>query len=120
MRRAVTAAIVIALLLVPSRVLADDVPELAPPHLRLVTGDGELRGPNGKLYVIPQGSHIVTGEVWDERELTLTGLQSDKVRLEAENLSMRRTTDDWQPGWRTLALTLASGIAAGWYIHSKF
>ena len=112
-------ALLVALMLIPARVLAEPAEPMPTPHLRLSTGSGELRGPNGKLYVIPQGSHIVTGEVWDEREISLTGLQEDKIRLEAENLSMRRTTDNWQPGWRTLALTLASGIAAGWYISHK-
>ena len=41
------------------------------------------------------------------------------TRLTAENKSLRAAAAGWQPGWKTLATALMTGLAAGWYLHSK-
>lgn len=116
-----TAVLVIALVLTAAprataEPVADDLPST---HVRLVTGPGELRLPSGKIYAIPQDSHIVTGEAWSMLDAEFRRLQEQEVRLTAENRSFRESADAWTPGWMSLTLTLAVGVALGWYVGSK-
>lgn len=53
---------------------------------------------------------------WATRDAELKRLQDAETRLAAENQSLRGALDGWQPGWKTLVLTLASGLALGAYL----
>ncbi len=113
---------VLAMVAMPARALADDapVPEPMPTlHMRLGTGPGVLIGPNGKHYVIPQESHIVTGDVWNMREAELLRLQETETRIQAENTSLRKASKSWQPGAYVVVIAFLGGVTGGWYLNSR-
>jgi hypothetical protein len=89
------------------------------PHLRLSTGEGTLIGPNGKLFTLPQGSHIITGDVWHDLDSEMLRLQESETRLSAENKRLRQSVESWSPGWKSLAVAVGSGLALGWYLNSR-
>ncbi len=75
------------------------------------TNPGEgLRLPPG--YYLPEDS-------WKILDDEFKRLQDQETRLGAENKSLRETSDSWQPGWKTLTVTLLTGMVAGWYIHQS-
>lgn len=73
-------------------------------------GGTDLRLPPG--YFLDEGTH-------DKVDLEMKRLQDAETRLKAENTSLRKTVSDWQPGWYTLAIAIAGGVALGWYANSK-
>ncbi len=89
------------------------------PHLRLSTGFGTLLGPDGKSYLIPQGSHILDPDAWGKIDAELIRLQDQETRLTAENQSFRNSADEWRPGWVTIAAVLGGGLILGSYIGTK-
>jgi hypothetical protein len=110
---------VLAVLLVPSRVEAE--PE---PYRRVLVQTELMR-----LICVPAVPPVTCrelppGRFLDERSwVTLDEeqrrLQDQETRLTAENKSLRATASAWQPGWKTLTLTLAVGLAGGWYLNSR-
>jgi len=45
----------------------------------------------------------------------------DKItNLTAQNKKYEELMSSWSPGWKTLTITLISGVALGWYLHDKF
>lgn len=44
-------------------------------------------------------------------------LETDKVRLTAENKSLRESTAHWKPAWYWIASATVTGIAIGWSVH---
>jgi hypothetical protein len=46
-------------------------------------------------------------------------LQTQEIRLAAENASLVKATQGWQPGWYTLAISFAGGLALGWYVCDR-
>lgn len=58
-------------------------------------------------------------DAWAKLDAETRRLQTAETRLAAENASMRKSLAGWRPGWKTLALALASGIAAGTYVAVK-
>lgn len=102
--------------LTPVEELAEPMPT---PRLRLLSGDGTLRGPNGKLYLIPRDSIIFTGPEWDGVDLGIKDRQDRITRLEAENKDLRASAGGWQPGALTLVLAFVAGTAGGVYLYSK-
>lgn len=127
MRRSTFHLLVAAVVLVTTTAVAADPPaeparEVLPmptPHLRLSTGPGVLEAPNGKLYALPQGSHLLDAEAWAKTDAEMIKLQDQVTNLDAQNKSLRKATEGWQPGWYTLAITLGTGLALGWYVHDK-
>lgn len=103
----------------PTTVTVEVVRPMPTPHLRLSTGSAILTGPDGHLYDIPQGSHVITPEIWKSLDDSLINAEDDRTRLQAENKSLRETASGWQPGWRTLLVTLGTGLAGGWYLAHK-
>ncbi|MGN6108548.1 MAG: hypothetical protein ACTHU0_25810 [Kofleriaceae bacterium] len=89
------------------------------PHLRLTSGEGVLRGPDGRQFAIPVGGHVLSHEAWTKIDAELLRLQELETRLTAENASLRTSASTWQPGWKTLATALVLGFASGWYAHSR-
>jgi len=68
---------------------------------------------------LPPG-HFVDGATWSRLDAELRRAHDAETRLAAENKSLRGAVSGWQPGWKTLAVALAAGIAGGVYVHSKF
>lgn len=56
---------------------------------------------------------------WTKHDEELKSAQDARTQLTAENKSLRTTASGWQPGWKTLALTLAVGISLGIYVETK-
>lgn len=56
---------------------------------------------------------------WARHDEELKSAQDARTQLTAENKSLRTTASGWQPGWKTLALTLAVGISLGIYVETK-
>lgn len=109
-----------AFLMATPRATAEPVePEPTPFVLRLATGPGELRGPDGKIYAIPQDSRIVSPDAWFRIDAEFRRLQDQETRLKAENESFRKSVDSWSPGWVFITTTLVTGVALGWYLGSR-
>lgn len=107
---ALTAAIVVAL----SRGAYGD-PSPTYLHMRtpshvVTDGGSDLRLPPG--YFLDEPTH-------DKVDAEVRRLQDAETRLTAENQSMRKSLDGWQPGFYTLAIAAASAIVLGWYAHDK-
>jgi hypothetical protein len=70
---------------------------------------------SGRVLDLPPGRFIEELE-FEKTEIEFKRLQDTETRLTAENHEFRKITESWQPGWRTLAVTLLGGIAIGVYI----
>ena len=112
-----------ACLLTPADARGDDPPTLEPwpgGHVVLKSSPGILHILfSGKNFDLPEGTHLVDAPAWSVLDMEMRRLQEVSVRLAAENDSMRRTAKFWQPGWKTLAVTLVTGIALGAYVGLK-
>lgn len=108
------------IILTAPRVLAEPAPEPIPmptTHLFLRTGDGVLRGPDGKDYLIPQESRILTKERWSELDVEMMRLTEAETRLTAENKSLRKSADSFN--WLPVAIGAGVGIVLGAYVGTK-
>lgn len=100
--------------------------ENAPPPPVVIGGAGYLRlrswshvqTDGGSDLRVPPG-YFMDEENYNKLDLEVRRLQELETRLTAENRSLRESVSGWQPGWKTLALTLAVGVVAGFYGHSK-
>ena len=97
----------------------EPIHEMPTLHMRLGTGDGTLRGPNGLDYRIPQGSHILAPDAWKAQDDEFIVVQDRVTRLEAENKSFRESADDWHPNWTLVVIGAAAGIVLGTYIGAR-
>lgn len=112
----VGAALGIFLLLAPSA--AAQPPSLMPsPHLRL-SADSTLATPTGS-YLLPMGAHILDEPSWWKLDAEVRRLQDAETRLAAENTSLRKGSDSWRPGWKTIAGTLLVGVSVGFYVGTR-
>ena len=103
--------------LLASRVAADPLPS---PHVRITNGEGELITYEGKHYVLPLGTHIFTYEMWEELDTEFRRLQDQETRLTAENKSLKKSADEWRPGWKIVVAGALLGLAAGVYVGMKY
>ena len=109
------------IILTAPRVLAQPAPDEPLPmpttHLFLRTGPGVLHGPDGKDYVVPQESRILTRERWSELDAEMMRLQEVETRITAENKSLRKSADSFN--WLPVAIGAGLGIVAGAYVGIK-
>ncbi len=63
-------------------------------------------------YYVPEASWLMLDGKYRE-------LENDNTRKDAENKSLREKMSGWQPGWKTLAMTLVVGFAGGVYARGK-
>lgn len=115
-------AVVFVILTAP-RALAQpaEEPEVLPmpkPHLLLRTGPGVLKGPDGKLYDVPQLSHVLTPDKFNELDAEMMRLQEVETRLQAENKSLRQSADSVP--WLPVAVGVGLGIVVGAYVGIKY
>lgn len=89
---------------------AGEIVHLNTPTTGKTDGGTDLRLPPG--YFLDEPTYL-------EKDTELKESQPIITRLKAENESFRKTTQSWQPGWKTLITTALVGFAGGWYIHSK-
>lgn len=82
-------------------------------HIRLITGSGELIGPDGKRYFLPVGTHILDGTSWDKLDQDVKETKNLVTRYKAENESLKRSLTAWQPGWGTLIVMTSLALAIG-------
>lgn len=117
--RRLTLVLAAALVLAPARAQAYPIAESLPTdHVRLTSGPGTL-GILERVFVLPQGTHVLAPPAWDKLDLELHRLQDAETRLTAENTYMRNRVKGWTPGWKTLATTMLTSIATGIYIGRK-
>lgn len=98
---------------VPQPVL-EPAPE-TPLHLR---SSSTVLTDRGSRLRFPPG-YFIDEVGWSKLDLELRSLQDTRTRLTAENVSLRQTANGWQPGWKTLTLTLAIGLAGGVYLGTR-
>lgn len=65
------------------------------------------------------GGYWVNEDWWSAHDAEMHRLQDAETSLTAQNKSLRASASGWQPGWKTLAVTLATGIGVGFYLNSK-
>ena len=81
--------------------------ELPAPRTLCRPGDG---GP--VCRELPPG-RFLDAVSWAELDLKFRELENARTRLTAENGALRAAVEGWSPGWRTLAIAVASGVAIG-------
>ena len=93
------------------------VPNLAPAYMHLAD-PSVLTTHAGTILQLPPGYWMdePTHKVEDDKRKAEQDLDT---RLTAENKSLRAAAASWQPGWKTLASAIISGVALGWYLHGK-
>lgn len=84
---------------------------LQTPSTVVTDGGSNLRLPPG--YFLPEPEY-------KRQDALLKSLGDDKTNLTAQNISLRASTSGWQPGWRTLAAALVTGLVAGLYVDHRF
>lgn len=118
---AVTAALVLVLLLAGASAAADPSPaQTKPTHV--VTELPRLLcvppAPSTTCRDLPPG-HFVDAATWSALDAELRRAHDEVTHLRAANDSLRAQMRGWSPGWRTVAVTLATGVALGVYAHWK-
>lgn len=86
-------------------------------YLHLRTSSHVITDGGSSLRLAP--GYYIDESTWLKLDGAFRTLQDDKTRRDAENKSLRTTTEAWQPGWKTLAMALATGIAGGIYLRGK-
>ncbi len=114
---AVTAALVTFLL--TTSAAADGAPVEAPPtpHLQLTTPMLLTRN-DGATRMLPPG-HFFDNPAYDKIEKEIKRLQDQETRLTAENFSLRKATEGWTPGWKTVASVFVTGVTIGIYVATR-
>ena len=112
--RRVAVSVVVALAVMTRVADADPTDPPAPVNLHirspsyLVTdGGSDLRLPPG--YFLDEPTR-------DRLDAEMRRLQELETRLTAENATLSKGVSGWQPGWVSIALTFAGGMALGAYI----
>lgn len=125
MRRVITVALLLAVLLVGGRTAAEPLPELAPApeaapeYAELKSGPGELRIA-GRVLVLPTGTRLLSPARWNDLDSELRRLQDVETRLTAENKTFRAEAPGWRPGWKTLLSATLTGFVGGVYAYHRF
>lgn len=83
-----------------------------------VGGPWHLSTSSGTSLDMPP-AHIVDDPTWSALDLEMRRLQTAETRLTAENESFRKSAEGWRPSWWVIGSAVATGIATGWYLHSK-
>lgn len=104
-------AAALAVYLLATRAAADPAPSV---RLRM-RDDSTLTLKSGRVLELPPGRFIEEVEFM-RMEIEFKRLQDAETRLTAERDSLQKTTEGWRPGWVTLSLTLATGLAVGVYL----
>jgi hypothetical protein len=120
-RTRVKVAAAVLTLLLARRVTAEpDAPVV--PRTHVVTEEPRFLcvppAPPVRCMDLPPG-HFVDQNVWTALDTEIKRAQNAETRLAAENKALRESASGWQPGWRMLAGAILTGLAGGWYVHSK-
>ena len=86
--------------------------------MTLKSGPGTL-GILDKMYLLPQGTQILTPPARDKIDFKIKTLEESETRLRAENIYMKNRVKGWQPGGKTLLVSAITGIVTGIYIGYK-
>lgn len=117
-KRVKTAAVALVLLLARATAAAD--PE--PAHRHVETEEPRLLcvppQPPERCITLPPG-HFVDAATWSALDAAIRAAEDRATRFDAQNKVLREAASGSQPGWRTLALAVLTGIAGGWYLHDK-
>ena len=92
--------------------------EPAPSNYLRMRDPSTLTLKSGRVLELPPG-RFVEEKTFASHDDEVKRLQDAETRLTAENKSLRDTAATWQPGWKTLAITLATGLAIGVYLDRK-
>ena len=116
-RRPLTTLVALAVLLAPSEGLSE--PVALPRDHTTVPAPGGTLSILERVYVVPEGTHLLTPPAWDRLDVETRRLQTVEVRLTAENSHMRTRLQSWQPGWRLLCIAAVVGLGGGIYLGVK-
>lgn len=108
-RCGIAAALVVYLL--AARAAAEPAPGV---RLRM-REDSTLTLKSGRVFELPPGRYIEEIE-FERLEIEHKRLQDAETRLTAERDSYRKSTDQWQVGWKSLVFALTTGVALGIYL----
>lgn len=114
------AAIAAGLIVILAARAASDPLPLPQGHIRLTQGEGELKVYDGRIFLLPLGTHILTYETWNELDGEVRRLQDQETRLTAENKSLKKNAASWHPGWKSISTAVLFGLAGGLWIGMKF
>lgn len=121
MRLRVKIVAVAVVLLLARRAAADPDPPVAH-RTHVVTEEPRLLckppAPPAICMDLPPG-HFVDVPTWSALDVELKRAQDAETRLDAENRSLKASASSWQPGWKVLGGAVLTGLALGWYAHSK-
>lgn len=116
--RAGAFAIVFALACAPSGAAADPgAPSVATGPLHLKSTSRVVTDGGSRLTLEP--GYYLTEPQWVELDGEVKRLQDQGTRLTVENQVMRAALQRWQPGWRSVAITLVVGVTIGAYVGGK-
>ncbi len=117
-RRRVAALVFAVALIAPARAIADDacgtpcVLHVSTPSTLNVSGSGvTITLPPGYFQDEPTRSRV---------DLEVRRLQDAETRLTVENHVLRAEASKWSWGWKAAAVTLAAGLAAGFYAGHRY
>lgn len=88
----------------------------APPGLIHLKGPAKLETAKGLKLQLP-ASYIFDEPTYEKLDTEHKQLETDKVRLTAENKSLRESAAHWKPAWYWIASATVAGIAIGWSAH---
>lgn len=114
-RQRLVGATLAVILVVAPQAAADPAPttgasHIASPSTVKTDGGTDLRLPPGYFLDEPTYSRL---------DVEMRRLQDAETNLTAQNKALRTDVSGFQPGWKTLAITLASGIVLGWTLREK-
>lgn len=94
---------------------ATDYPP-APPGLIHLKVPSKLETDKGTKLRLPP-SYVFDEPSFQKLDDEHKQLETDKVRLTAENKSLRDSAAHWKPAWYWIASATVAGIAIGWSAH---
>ena len=103
MRRRVALAVAVVTAL-SSRAVAEPPVHLKTPSTVVTDGGSKIRLPAG--YFLDEAT-------WQQRDVDMKKAQEDATRFRAENVSLRKSAEEYPFNWKALGCALAIGVASG-------
>jgi hypothetical protein len=115
-------AIVVAALSLASRAVADPSAGSgsgsgsADPSYFHIESAWHLKTAGGSERDLPP-AHVYLDPDWSKLDAEFRRLQSEGTRLGAENKSLKKSLESWQPGWVIVLTAVVAGGVIGWLGH---
>lgn len=94
-------------------------PALAEPPLHLQTARNACHLVDLTDCITLGPGYVLTNEAFSALDVEMRRLQDQETRLTAENVSLKKSAQGWQPGWKTLLISFAIGAGLAVYVERK-